>query len=158
VIKTHVPSFLARRDFIWLFVNRKIVTELNVLLTNDTTRGAQFSEHSSVTSFMATVRTTEASGPQSSSDPEIQASRDGLDETTPLLRSNRALSSRSKTWRSAVSTFFDENAGLLLVAASQFFFTAMSTCVKSLNSLDDEPVPMLEVRFSSWSFSANDSV
>ena len=107
---------------------------------------------------MATVRTIESSG-QSSSDPEIQASRDGLDETTPLLRSNRrALSSRSERWRSAVSTFFDQNAGLLLVAASQFFFTAMTTCVKWLNSLDDEPVPMLEVRVPSSSFLASDSV
>jgi hypothetical protein len=46
-----------------------------------------------------------------------------------------------------VSTFFDENAGLLLVAASQFFYAAANTCVKWLNSPDDgEPVPMLEVR------------
>jgi hypothetical protein len=52
-----------------------------------------------------------------------------------------------------VSAFFDENAGLLLVAASQFFFSAMATCVKWLNSLDDEPVPMLEVRVPQWSFS-----
>jgi hypothetical protein len=44
-----------------------------------------------------------------------------------------------------VSAFFEENAGLSLVAASQLFFSGMFTCVKWLNSLD-EPVPMLEVR------------
>ena len=99
---------------------------------------------------MATVRTTEACGPQFSSDPELPTSRDTSDETSPLLGTSRARqSSRSERWhsaRSSVSTFFDDNAGLLLVAASQFFFAAMNTCVKWLNSLDDEPVPMLEVR------------
>ena len=103
---------------------------------------------------MSTVRATEACGPQSSSAPESQATRGGLvdlDETTPLLGTNRAQLSRSERWYAAVSTFLDENAGLLLVAASQFFFSAMNTCVKWLNSLD-EPVPMLEVRVPSWSF------
>ncbi len=47
--------------------------------------------------------------------------------------------------RSALSSFVDDNAGLLLVAASQFFFSAMNVLVKLLTSLD-EPVPMLEVR------------
>ena len=106
---------------------------------------------------MSTVRATEACGPQSSSDPESQATRGGLvdlDETTPLLGTNRAQLSRSERRYSAVSTFFDENAGLLLVAASQFFFSAMTTCVKWLNSLN-EPVPMLEVRAPSLSFLSN---
>ena len=68
------------------------------------------------------------------------------DETSPLLPTNNAkYSSHSETWRSSVSAFFDENAGLSLVAASQFFFSGMHICVKWLNSLD-EPVPMLEVR------------
>ena len=44
--------------------------------------------------------------------------------------------------------FFNKNAGLSLVAASQFFFSAMNMCVKWLNSLD-EPVPILEVRIES---------
>ena len=106
---------------------------------------------------MSTVRATEACGPQSSSDPESQATTDGLvdlDETTPLLGTNCAQLSRSERWYSAVCTFFDENAGLLLVAASQFFFSAMTTCVKWLNSLN-EPVPMLEVRAPSLSFLSN---
>jgi hypothetical protein len=61
--------------------------------------------------------------------------------------SEPAVHDRRHSARSSVSTFFDENAGLLLVAASQFFYAATNTCVKWLNSLDDgEPVPMLEVR------------
>ena len=38
-----------------------------------------------------------------------------------------------------------DNTGLLLVAASQFFFSLMNVAVKKLNSLD-KPVPTLEVR------------
>ena len=67
------------------------------------------------------------------------------DETSPLLPTSNANYSRSEKWRSSVSAFFDENAGLSLVAASQFFFSGMHICVKWLNNLD-EPVPMLEVR------------
>ena len=86
-----------------------------------------------------------------SSSPKPSARRDRLadpDETSPLLlgiNGARALqSSHSKRWNS-LSAFFDKNAGLSLVAASQFFFSAMNMCVKWLNSLD-EPIPMLEVR------------
>jgi hypothetical protein len=43
-----------------------------------------------------------------------------------------------------VSTFSDKNAGLLLVAAAQFFLTGMNFSVKWLNGLD-KPVPTLEV-------------
>jgi hypothetical protein len=43
-----------------------------------------------------------------------------------------------------VSTFFDKNAGLFLIVASQFFFSAMHVGVKWFSSLD-EPVPVLEV-------------
>ena len=98
---------------------------------------------------MAAVRTTEA--PQFSSDPELPTSRDAPDETSPLLLGTSHArqsghSERRHSARSSVSTFFDENAGLLLVAASQFFYAATNTCVKWLNSLDGEPVPMLEVR------------
>ena len=50
--------------------------------------------------------------------------------------------------RHSMSTFFDKNAGLSLLVASQFFLTAMNMCVKWLNSLD-EPVPILEVRIGS---------
>jgi hypothetical protein len=59
------------------------------------------------------------------------------------------LSQRSLTeqGQSAISSFLDKNAGLLLVASSQFFFSASNVCVKWLNSLDEsERVPILEVR------------
>ncbi|KAF8476334.1 hypothetical protein DFH94DRAFT_758614 [Russula ochroleuca] len=91
--------------------------------------------------------TYSARTPQSPTRPELPTNRDGLidsDETSPLLPTNSAKYSHSETWRSSVSTFFDENAGLSLVAASQFFFSGMHICVKWLNSLD-EPVPMLEL-------------
>ncbi|KAI9450011.1 hypothetical protein BJY52DRAFT_1419732 [Lactarius psammicola] len=53
----------------------------------------------------------------------------------------------SELWNSArtlVSTFVNNNAGLMLVGASQFFLSAMNVTVKVLNSLD-EPVPTLEL-------------
>jgi hypothetical protein len=71
-------------------------------------------------------------------------------ETSPLLPDGRAfVSRRSLTERgqSAISSFLDKNAGLLLVASSQFFFSASNLCVKLLNSLDEsERIPVLEVR------------
>ena len=49
------------------------------------------------------------------------------------------------TWKSRgtvlVSGFFDTNAGLLLVAPSQLFVSAMNLSIKWLNS-QDEPVPL----------------
>jgi hypothetical protein len=109
--------------------------------------------------FMAasnSVETTKQHGQWSSSDPELHTRRDDLadpDETTPLLRTNHPLGNHSGWLSSArsvvtVSAFFDRNAGLLLVAASQSFFTAMNFSVKWLNSLD-EPIPLLEVCVSS---------
>lgn len=91
----------------------------------------------------------------SSPSPKPAASRDSLDdpdEISPLLGTNSAHalangSSHSGLWHS-LSIFFDKNAGLSLVAASQFFFASMNMCVKWLNSLN-EPVPMLEVRIGS---------
>jgi hypothetical protein len=71
-------------------------------------------------------------------------------ETSALLPDGRILVfHRSLTERSqsAISSFLDKNAGLLLVASSQFFFSASNICVKWLNSLDEsERVPILEVR------------
>ncbi|KAH9051559.1 integral membrane protein DUF6 [Lactarius deliciosus] len=61
-------------------------------------------------------------------------------ETSPLLKPKHA----HGTWRSALSSFLDDNTGLLLVAASQVFFSAMNMAVKLLNSLD-EPVPTFEL-------------
>jgi hypothetical protein len=96
------------------------------------------------------VRATEVYGPQSPSSPDLPVSRDGqadLGEISPLLGTNRPRT-RWHSARSSVSAFLDKNAGLSLIAASQFFFSAMNTCVKWLNSLE-KPVPILEVRVGS---------
>ncbi len=67
------------------------------------------------------------------------------DEASPLLQPKHTpRRTISEWWNSARSSFFDDNLGLLLVAASQFFFSAMNMSVKWLNS-SDEPVPTLEV-------------
>jgi hypothetical protein len=50
----------------------------------------------------------------------------------------------SERWRSSTSAFIDRNAGLLLVAGSEFFFSIINVSIKWLNSLD-EPMPILEV-------------
>lgn len=62
-----------------------------------------------------------------------------------VLVSKRSLTER---WGQLpiISSFLDNNAGLLFVASSQFFFAASNLCVKLLNSLDEsERVPVLEV-------------
>jgi hypothetical protein len=105
---------------------------------------------------MATAHSvrTSVDGPKFSSGPKPSARRDSLadpDETSPLLRTNGAdalQSSHSERWRHSLSAFFDKNAGLSLLVASQLFFSGMNMCVKWLNSLD-EPVPILEVRIGS---------
>lgn len=73
------------------------------------------------------------------------------DEASPLLHGTRDsqepqrnTSGRWFSTKLSTSSFLDNNAGLLLVAASQFFFSAMGISVKWLNSLD-KPVPTLEV-------------
>lgn len=58
----------------------------------------------------------------------------------------RCLSRVDGVWSGTV-TAFKNNTGILLVAASQFFFALMNVAVKKLNSLD-EPVSTLEVCFS----------
>ncbi|KAH9974987.1 hypothetical protein BGW80DRAFT_1225285 [Lactifluus volemus] len=71
-------------------------------------------------------------------------------ETSPLLQhsggqgTEQNLSRRWQPARLSASGFIDRNAGLLLIAASQFFFSAMNVSVKWLNTLD-EPVPTLEL-------------
>ena len=72
------------------------------------------------------------------------------DEASPLLpeHSQEPPPNTSARWLPAqlsASAFLDNNAGLLLVVASQFFFSAIGISVKWLNSLD-EPVPTFEVR------------
>jgi hypothetical protein len=68
------------------------------------------------------------------------------DETSTLLqhRSAQMEETVSERWRSSTSAFVDRNAGLLLVAGSEFFFSAINVSVKWINNLD-EPVPILEV-------------
>ena len=69
------------------------------------------------------------------------------DESSPLLNPQHAHEHQPTIYgprRSSLSSFFDDNTGLLLIAASQLFVSAMSLLVKVLNSLD-EPVPILEV-------------
>lgn len=51
-------------------------------------------------------------------------------------------------FRSTTLEIVANNKGLLLVAASQFFFSLMNLSVKKLNSLNP-PVPALEVFFKS---------
>jgi hypothetical protein len=73
-------------------------------------------------------------------------------EASPLLQAAGHDDASPRSLPAAVSAFLDKNAGLLLVAASQFFISASNVSVKYLNSLD-EHVPMLEVRWlwmTSW--------
>ncbi|KAH8981189.1 hypothetical protein EDB86DRAFT_2976997 [Lactarius hatsudake] len=103
---------------------------------------------------MGVARSTYVTVPQgapSTSDSESpRGSPPVPDEVSPLLHSKyskepqRNTSGRWLAARLSTSAFIDNNAGLLLVAASQFFFTSMGIFVKWLNSLD-EPVPTLEL-------------
>jgi len=97
---------------------------------------------------MHSVYSREACG-HPSPGPEFPANRGGLanpDESLPLLETDRGhlLQWGHSEWWHSVSTFIDKNAGLFLIVASQFFFSAMHVCVKWSNNLD-EPVPVLEV-------------
>jgi hypothetical protein len=94
---------------------------------------------------------TETRGARPSSDFDVTG--EGLpvpNETSPLLQNALTEVSQLKDsdrWhpaRSSLSAFIDRNAGMLLVVAAQFFFSAMNISVKFLNSLD-EPVPTFEV-------------
>ncbi|KAF4621973.1 hypothetical protein D9613_009250 [Agrocybe pediades] len=66
--------------------------------------------------------------------------------------------SRLKEWHRNVVDLSKRNTGLLLVAASQAFFSLMNVAVKKLNSIDP-PVPTLELVWvrmnSSWSTKAS---
>ncbi|KAF8259022.1 integral membrane protein DUF6, partial [Lactarius quietus] len=67
-----------------------------------------------------------------------------LDESSPLLVSLKHTPRRFGTIFAWWNSFIDDNLGLLLVAVSQFFFSAMMVSVKWLN-ISDEPVPTLEL-------------
>ena len=103
-------------------------------------------------STMAAPRLVSNSVAQLSSDSDLPPNGEDLpisDEVSPLLKptGKRKRAHRqtiSERWCTAQSSFLNVNSGLLLVAASQFFFSAMGIAVKWLNSLDD-PVPTLEV-------------
>jgi hypothetical protein len=91
-------------------------------------------------------------GPEQTDVTEDVLSTGVPNETSALLPDGRVLVSQqsltgTERGQSAISSFLDKNAGLLLVASSQFFFSASNLCVKLLNSLDEsERVPILEVR------------
>jgi hypothetical protein len=93
----------------------------------------------STSSIMTTVGSvTQRTTLSSESDSPL----DGVDipeETSPLLQPKL-----SEQWKSTRSSFLDDNFGLFLIAAAEFFISAMNAAVKLLNS-SDEPVPILEV-------------
>ncbi|TFY76604.1 hypothetical protein EWM64_g7409 [Hericium alpestre] len=71
------------------------------------------------------------------------------EQMTPWDSKNTLKNRFLTKWRSSTGRARDlveNNAGLLLVAASQFFFSLMNVAVKALNNLD-EPVPTLELVF-----------
>jgi len=85
------------------------------------------------------VASSESESPVSGEDAPIP------NEVSPLLNPKRTKAQTiPEWWRTARTSFLEDNAGLLLVAAAQFFFSAMGISVKWLNSLDD-PVPTLEL-------------
>jgi hypothetical protein len=85
------------------------------------------------------VASSESGSPANGEDAPIP------NEVSPLLNSRRTKAQTiPERWRTTRTSFLEDNAGLLLVAAAQFFFSAMGIAVKWLNSLDD-PVPTLEV-------------
>jgi hypothetical protein len=99
------------------------------------------------------TNTRETTNPLSSPYPEQTEEAEALsaaDESSALLPEGRALVSQwslTECGQLAISSFLDKNAGLLLVASSQFFFSTSNLCVKFLNRLDEsERVPVLEVR------------
>ena len=62
-------------------------------------------------------------------------------QTKSALLSRRSLSER---WHWNAPAFLDRNAGLLLIAAAEFFLSASNISVRWLNRLE-EHVPILEV-------------
>lgn len=67
------------------------------------------------------------------------------EETSPLLQPKRARRlTIFERWKSARSSFLEDNFGLFIVAAAEFFVFAMNATVKLLDSWD-EPVPILEI-------------
>jgi hypothetical protein len=96
------------------------------------------------------VYATETRGAHSPPDSVVSA-EELPNETSPLLQHKptegpqQNVSERLHPASSSVSAFINNNAGMLLIVASQFFLSAMNVSVKLLNSLD-EPVPTLEVR------------
>ena len=97
---------------------------------------------------MEDTRSTHVDVVQGSSSSELTGEDTSvLDEASPLLNGRNSQEPQRNIWfvtKMSASAFLDNNAGLLLVAASQFFFSAMGISVKWLNSLDGR-VPTLEV-------------
>ncbi|KAF8258681.1 hypothetical protein EI94DRAFT_1834861 [Lactarius quietus] len=99
---------------------------------------------------MTSARSIRDSAILYSSNSDLPANGEGPpipDETSPLLipkHKHVHQPTISGPWRTALSSFFDDNVGLLLVAASQLFVSLMNLSVKVLNGLD-EPVPTFEL-------------
>lgn len=73
---------------------------------------------------------------------------DVSDEGFDFSTRQSASKSLKRRWRELSTQFLahvDANAGLLLVASSQFFFSLMNLVAKKVNTVDP-PVPTLEVR------------
>jgi hypothetical protein len=91
--------------------------------------------------IMTITRSIDTTGLGLLEEPEASAVPD---EASPLLQNKTALQSLSERWYSNSSTFLDRNAGLLLLVASHFFFSASTVSVQWLNR-SEEHVPFLEV-------------
>ena len=137
-----------RSLFVWLCKLERCGVRCGLALLGPVSDRVRSDSHSSV---MAAARPVYRSVTRVSSlSSDLPASGEGPPiphEVSPLLKPKRTHAHQktiSERWRAARSSFLNDNLGLLLVAASQFFFSAMGFAVKWLNSLDD-PVPTLEV-------------
>ena len=83
---------------------------------------------------MAVTRYTDTGETQASlSSPDLEQTEEALsalDEASPLLQVGRVRRRLSERCHSALSAFMDKNAVLLLVAASQIFFSVSNVRVK----------------------------
>jgi len=71
------------------------------------------------------------------------------EEYRPSVEGEGSDPSRIRNWLASVNDVVQRNTGLLLVVASQVFFSLMNAAVKMLNSIDP-PITALEVCFFSF--------
>ena len=126
--------------------------QLNLIPESRTLLQSSSCVRSPYPSVMTAARPIHASTTFYSFNSDVPASGEGPrppipDGTSPLLKHKHAHAHQptmSGPRPSALPSFLDVNAGLLLVAASQLFLSAMNLSVKFLSNLD-EPVSPLEV-------------